>query len=54
MAGQAPLLIVPDPTGDSKKVHKDATRFDIISAYKTFVSDPDVSDLHLERSPANS
>ncbi|PVF98914.1 nagb/rpia/CoA transferase-like protein [Serendipita vermifera] len=43
MTSQPPLLIVPDPTGDSKKVHKDATRFDIIATYRTFVSDPDIS-----------
>jgi len=43
MANSTPLLMLSDHTTDQPKMKKDASKFDIISAYKAFVSDPDVS-----------
>jgi hypothetical protein len=43
MANPPPLLMLPGHITDHPKFQKDASKFDVISAYKSFVNDPDVS-----------
>jgi hypothetical protein len=48
MAQSPPLLILPGQTPLQPQVQKDASKFDIIAAYKHCVHDPDVNDNHCD------